>query len=237
MNANATQDPIDLANDDSVPGSVPPVGEQDSYAIDEITRSISRAHTARGNAHLASGDYDSAIRDYGQALLHRPASFPYLLAHEYNPEACGNRSEAIVGLHDSLAGLVRDKKLPKGYLVAGDAAILLATPLTPEGERAAREYADRLARDRSLRFDAVNRYLADHEEFDAVVYRHDENGIAEIYRAAPVCDDLPPATDHVAKPLCGACATTSAGTLLKGGGRCEAIQQERRQITQVGQGA
>ncbi len=74
--------------------------------------------------------------------------------------------------------------MPHGYLVvADDKSILVHGPLTPEAREEAIAFADELANSPDLRFKIDNLYLAESDEFDRVVYRHDGTTLEEVYRA------------------------------------------------------
>lgn len=159
----------------------------DSTPVDEATRNISRAFTERGNAHFEAGEFHLAIRDYAQALLHRPDPSPFAL--EYNPEAYDQRQEAMWLLEAFFASKGTDPlgaKVPTGYLVVGDGNILSAAPLTQEGRQQAIEYANELARDTNLRHRLDDQYLTESHVFDAIVYRHEAGQVEEIHRAEPI---------------------------------------------------
>lgn len=173
--------------------------ENPSAEIEEATRLISRAFTARGDAFLAAGEYHLAVNDYGDALNHR---FAGRMGFEYNPGAYRNRRRAL----DCLAWFFRAKanadhadpdmppwardavrkaRVPQGYLVAADAeSILGVCRLTPEGLQQAIAFADELADDPELRFEIDNLYLTESDGFDTAVYGYDGTTLEGVYRAS-----------------------------------------------------
>ncbi len=182
-----------------------------------------KAYLASGDAYMARGEFHLAVVEYGRSLncveVPEPGGEsnpdagrrPYLSVGDRNPEAAERRYEAANALHwffksggdpdrpdlgmpDWVREVVRRTRLPSGYLVtAGGEHVLATFPATEEGRRHAAAFADRLAHDPDLRFWYDENYLAESDEFDAVVYRYDGTRAEEVHRAA--------ALDEEGKPL------------------------------------
>lgn len=75
-----------------------------------LTRQISLAFTARGNAHLASGRYHLAIRDYAKALFNQPAKSP-CTPGAAEPLRSGDPSQ---GASAARPGAIRNGQAQKG---------------------------------------------------------------------------------------------------------------------------
>lgn len=182
-----------------------------------------KAYLASGDAYTATGQFHLAVVEYGRSLncveVPEPSGEsnpdggrrPYLSVSDRNPEAAERRYEAANALHwffksggdpdrpdlemtDQVRDVVRRTRLPGGYLVtAGGEHVLATFPTTEEGRQHATALADRLARDPDLRFWYDANYLAESDEFDAVVYRYDGTRAEEVHRDA--------ALDEEGKPL------------------------------------
>ena len=161
-------------------------------------RAIADAFRARADAHMARGEYHLALADYGRALNTSPRNFGL----ERNPAATAGRRKATDLLDhfflcggdparlppdtaDDVRAAVRSARLPAGHLVVADGGgILAAYPLSDEGRAAAVANADALAADSDARSVVDNLYLAETDDFGAVVYACQAGKAVEVHRAA-----------------------------------------------------
>lgn len=169
---------------------------------------VAKAFLARADAYMGRGEYHLAIADYGRALNATPRGEGFLC--ERNREAYIRRREAAGYLTwffhcggdpanlpadatDALRVSVRSARLPAGHLVVAEGGGVLAVyPPTDEGRRAAVTHADALAADPDARSVIDNLYLAETDDFDAVVYACQAGKAVEVHRAAPRPADANP---------------------------------------------
>lgn len=170
-------------------------------ALAPLDQAVADAFRARADAHMTRGEYHLALADYGRSLNATPPGV--MFRSERNPGASDGRRAASrrLGCFFSCGGdperlpkdaagelrdAVRSARLPAGHLVVADGGGVVAVyPPTDEGRRAAVGHADGLAADPHARFVLDNLYLADCDEFDAVVYACEAGRAAEVHRAAP----------------------------------------------------
>lgn len=156
------------------------------------------AYLASGNAYMAKGEFHLAIVDYGRSMhCVEVGSTPVC---ERNPEAYERRNDAVKSLYwffksegnpdyvdpkmsDWSREAVRSAKLPRGYIVTADGDHVLATfPDSEQGQCDAIAFADYVARDEALRHRYDRHFLAESDEFDTVVFRHDGSRTMEVHR-------------------------------------------------------